>query len=80
MEIKLTTRELQILRLAGAGYTSRMIARILCINYRTVETHKENAFQKIGAFSLAHALVLAHQLGMLDVGKIEPINIRISSD
>lgn len=76
MKLKLSPRELEVLRLAGAGYTSRQIARILCISPRTVDDHRENAFQRIGAFSLVHALVLAHQFGLLDVGQIDALRIR----
>lgn len=75
-ELKLSPRELDILRLTGAGYTSRQIARSFHCSRRTVEKHIENAFDKIGACSMANALVLAHQLGLLDVMKIESVSIR----
>lgn len=75
-ELKLSPRELEILRLTGAGYTSRQIARSLHCSRRTVEKHIENAFDKIGACSMPNALVIAHQLGLLDVAKIEPMSIR----
>jgi DNA-binding CsgD family transcriptional regulator len=71
MNPKLSTRELQVLRLAGAGYTSRKIARILQCSYYTVETHKKRAFRKIGASSIGHALVLAHQKGLLNICEID---------
>lgn len=79
-EIHLSPRELQVLRLAGAGYTSHQIARILHCSIHTVNTHRGHAFDKIGAFSMVHALVLAHQLGLLDVAEIDPIRIPIFSD
>lgn len=76
-ELKLSPREIQVLRLAGAGYTSRQIARILQLSPRTVDSHKHHAFGKLTAFSLPHALVLAHQLGFLNVGEIDAIKISI---
>lgn len=79
-EIHLSPRELQVLRLAGAGYTSYQTSRILHCSYYTIKTHKRRAFEKIGAFSLVHALVLAHQLGLLDVAEIEPIRVPLFPD
>lgn len=73
--IHLSPRELQVLRLAGAGYTSYQIACILRCSPHTINHHRRRAFAKIGAFSLVHALVLAHQCGILDVATIEPIRI-----
>lgn len=79
-EIHLSPRELQVLRLAGAGYTSYQIARILHCSTHTVDTHRGRAFDKIGAFSMVHALVLAHQFGLLDVAEIDPIRVPIFPD
>ena len=80
MELKLSTRELQVLRLIGAGYTSRKIACILQCSYSTVETHTERAFRKLGATSRANALVLAHQKGLLNVDEIDVSLVPIFSD
>lgn len=71
MQLKLSNRELQVLRLIGAGHTSRKIARILQISFYTVETHKRRAFFKLGASSRANAIVLAHQKGLLNTGEID---------
>lgn len=79
-EIHLSPRELDVLRLAGAGYTAYQTARILHCSFYTVKTHRRRAFEKIGAFSLVHALVLAHQLGLLDVASIEPIRVPLMVD
>ena len=79
-ELHLSPRQLQVLKLAGAGYTTYQIDRILHCSPYTIDTHKAKAFDKIGAFSMVHALVLAHQLGLLDVTEIEPIRIPIFPD
>lgn len=43
----LTPRERDILRLVGEGHTSRQIARLLCISYHTVESHRSNIARKL---------------------------------
>lgn len=64
----LTEREYEVLRLIGAGYTSRAIAAELSIAVRTVETHRRNISGKLGITGAA----LVHQatvLGQLLSGK-----------
>lgn len=72
---RLYPREIQVLKLAGAGYTIYQIAQILGISFHTANGHKRRAFRKLVAFSLPHALVIAHRFGLLDVGEIEPIQV-----
>jgi DNA-binding CsgD family transcriptional regulator len=43
----LTARELEILALAGAGRTSRQIARVLRLSERTVNKHLEHIYEKL---------------------------------
>ena len=76
----LTTREIQVLKLAGAGYTTSQIAHILGCGYGTVVTHKARAFRKLAAFNVAHALIIAHQCGLLSVDEIEPIKVSFIQD
>jgi len=45
----LTKREKEILRMVAEGWTNQDIAEHLNISIRTVETHKTNLMQKIGA-------------------------------
>lgn len=44
--IRLTGRELDVLRLIEKEYTNRQIAEALFISERTVETHRKNIFRK----------------------------------
>lgn len=44
----LTARELQVIRLCAKGYSASQIAEELFISTRTVETHKNNIFKKLG--------------------------------
>ena len=76
----LTIREIQVLKLAGAGYTTSQSAHILGCGYGTIGTHKKRAFRKLAAFNVAHALIVAHRLGLLDVGEIEPIRVSFLRD
>jgi len=45
----LTPRQLEVLRLVGAGKTSREIAVILGISWRTVETHRKHIVTRLRA-------------------------------
>jgi DNA-binding CsgD family transcriptional regulator len=54
-ELGLTSREAEILILAGRGASSSEIARRLVVSARTVEKHLENAFQKLGVHSREEA-------------------------
>lgn len=47
----LTPRESQIANLAGFGYTMRRIGQDLHISHRTVETHLDRVYQKLGLCS-----------------------------
>src|SRR5579875_191170 len=61
----LTRRERDILPLIGRGYTNKEIATTLHISHTTVKTHMNHLFAKLGARDRAHAVVLAHQFGLM---------------
>lgn len=63
--IRLTARELEVLRLASRGLRSGDIAARLGISVRTVENHKRNLFAKLNVHSEAHAVALAVRTGLL---------------
>jgi DNA-binding CsgD family transcriptional regulator len=46
--LPLTSREREIVRLLGAGYTTRQVAERLCVSTRTVEGHVYRAMAKTG--------------------------------
>ena len=64
-ETVLTPRELTILNLVGAGFTSREISSQLTISHKTVENHKQRIFAKLGAQNQAHAVSVAMRLGLM---------------
>lgn len=59
-KVPLTPREVEIVKLIAAGYSSKEIADELYISVRTVETHRRNLMQKLhtkSAISLVHYAV-----------------------
>lgn len=60
---ELTTREVHVLALIGAGCTSREISERLRITYKTVENHKQRIFAKLAVQNQAQAVALALRRG-----------------
>lgn len=54
----LTARETQVARMLAEGLTNRQIAQKLVIAQRTVETHIEHIFTKLGVNSRTQVAVL----------------------
>ena len=63
--VVLTARELTILGLVGAGFTSREVSKRLDISGKTVENHKQRIFAKLGVQNQAHAVSVAMRAGIL---------------
>jgi len=61
----LTNRELEVLRLVGAGKANKEIAADLVISERTARTHVSNVLRKIGVNSRTQAAVLAVREGLV---------------
>ena len=59
IEVKLSGRENEILRLITEGYTNVQIASLLSISGNTVKTHVNNIFNKMGVNDRTHAAVIA---------------------
>jgi two-component system response regulator NreC len=64
----LTPREHDVLGLIVLGYTNRQIGEELNISVRTVEGHRANLSEKIGAQSRADLVRYAREHGLLDAG------------
>ncbi len=62
----LTIRELEILRLVGKEMSTNEIAEKLFISVATVETHRRNLMQKIGAKSVVGLVLFAVKHKLLD--------------
>jgi DNA-binding CsgD family transcriptional regulator len=61
----LSSRELEILKLISMGRISKQIAEELHISVHTVNTHRQNIIEKMGATNTAEAVRLATGFGML---------------
>jgi DNA-binding NarL/FixJ family response regulator len=63
-----TPRERQILALLADGLTMRQIGRRLGISARTVESHVEKLYRKLGVTSRVQAVARGASLGLIDIG------------
>lgn len=61
----LTNRELEILRLLAEGHTNAQLARKLFIATKTIDHHVSAILGKLHARSRAHAVTVAHELGLM---------------
>jgi DNA-binding CsgD family transcriptional regulator len=61
MQIKLTEREKDILRLIVAEHDCKEIAEKLIISLHTVQTHRRNIFKKLKAKSIVSLVNYAHK-------------------
>jgi DNA-binding NarL/FixJ family response regulator len=65
-ELCLTPRERAILRSVERGESVKQTARTLGIAAKTVENLQSRLFRKLGARNRAHAVTLAHRLGLIE--------------
>jgi len=63
-DVRLTTRERDVLLLLGASRSDREIAAALGLSPRTVQGHVARLFTKLGAHSRSEAVAIALQLGL----------------
>jgi len=66
MRSALTEREVEIVKLVAEGLSSREIANRLCISVKTVDTHRANVLEKIGAHSSAELVKYAIREGIVN--------------
>lgn len=62
----LTARERQVLKLVAQGNPNRLIAEVLVVSPKTVETHRLNLMQKLDAHNAAELTRWAYRLGLLN--------------
>ena len=63
--VKLTERELEVLRLLESGASNREIAKTLFVTEATVKTHLVHVFDKLGVDSRSRAVATARETGIL---------------
>ena len=66
----LTSREMQILRGAAKGYTSKKLAHDTGLALPSVETHLRNIFRKLGASNRGEAVSTALKLGLITLADL----------
>ncbi|MEW5959566.1 MAG: response regulator transcription factor [Chloroflexota bacterium] len=64
-DVKLTLRELEVLRLMGQGARNKQIAQTLVIAERTVKIHVGNILSKLNAGNRTEAVAIAMKMGLL---------------
>jgi len=64
-EVKLTAREMEIVRLIAEGLTSQEMAERLFISPRTVETHRANLMKKTGVKNAMELVRKVERMGVL---------------
>ena len=62
---RLTTREVEVLRLLARGQSNKQVAATLGISAKTAGTHVENIYAKIGSSNRAEASIYAARQGLL---------------
>lgn len=62
---KLTSRERQVLRLIAEGNNNKLIAQIMGVALKTVDTHRANLMRKLDLHSTAEAIRFALTSGLL---------------
>lgn len=68
----LTERELEVLTLAGKGYTNKAIGVQLGISDRTVQGHLAKSYAKLMVSGRTEAVMKAVSLGLIGVGESAP--------
>jgi DNA-binding NarL/FixJ family response regulator len=63
----LSSREIDVLRLIGAGNANKQIADKLCIGETTVKNHISSILSKLGANDRTHAVTIALQRGIIEL-------------
>lgn len=63
--VRLTERELDVLRLLDTGASNREIAKVLFVSEATVKTHLVHIFDKLGADSRSRAVAVARESGVI---------------
>ncbi|TAE28116.1 MAG: hypothetical protein EAZ91_15055 [Cytophagales bacterium] len=66
LQLELTKRELEILKLVKQGFLSKEISDKLSISVHTVNTHRYRFLEKLGANNSIEAVVFASKYGLLD--------------
>lgn len=77
MSPRLTDRELEILRLAAKGKSSKEMATAIFISENTVKTHLSRLYRRLGVRSRAEAVAVALATGITSTDSVDvPTKVR----
>lgn len=65
-EVRLTAREIDVLRLIARGYSYARTAQRLGLSPHTVASHIKKIYRKLGVHSAVAAAMRAAKLGIID--------------
>lgn len=65
LQLEITPRELEVLRLVKDGFLSKEISDKLSISVHTVNTHRQRVLEKLGANNSMEAVIFATKYGLL---------------
>lgn len=68
--VRLTSREMQVLRGAAKGHTTKRLAHDLGLAVPSVETHLRNIFKKLNAGNRGEAVSTALKFGLITLGDL----------
>jgi len=71
LEPHLTHREIEIIRHAVNGNTSKETAAVLMLSHRTVQQHIYNIYRKFGIHNMVGVLRLAVSKGIITVDELK---------
>jgi DNA-binding CsgD family transcriptional regulator len=63
--VRLSGREVEILRLIAQGKRTKEVANILFVSKRTIDYHLANAYLKLGVSNRIQAILLASKMGLI---------------
>jgi two-component system, NarL family, response regulator len=65
-DLRLTSREVEVLRIVAVGNSNKRIATALTISLETVKTHVKNIISKLGARDRTHAVTIGLRRGFIE--------------
>ncbi|MBI2967788.1 MAG: response regulator transcription factor [Bacteroidetes bacterium] len=69
--VRVTDREIEIIKLIAGGYTNKEIAAKLYLSSHTVHTHRKNIMSKIGVNNTAGIVMYAVRENLLDSNRLQ---------
>lgn len=66
-DVLLTKREIEIIELISREYNTGEIADMLCLNYRTIESHRRRIMEKVGAKNFIGVVIFAVKHNLINI-------------